>query len=169
MRLHIGGEEAKAGWSILNAQPGPNVDFVGDCCDLTRFGDGSVEEIYASHVLEHLGHADFPRALAEIHRVLRAGGRALISVPDFEMLCQLYLDPANSAQDRLQIMRMAFGGQTDAWDFHRIGLCFEVMAAYLLKARFSRVQRVASFGLFDDSSETTFREMPISLNVIAHK
>ena len=58
LRLHIGGEEPKAGWTILNVQEGPYVDALGDCRDLSGYSDGSVAEIYASHVFEHLGYLD---------------------------------------------------------------------------------------------------------------
>ena len=54
-KLNIGGTAAAAGWTVLNIQPGPQVDVVGDGVDLARFAAGSVEEIYASHVLEGLG------------------------------------------------------------------------------------------------------------------
>jgi predicted SAM-dependent methyltransferase len=65
-RRHIGGTEAKAGWKILNIEPALGVDYVEECKDLSRFEDGPIEEIYASHVLEHLGYVkDLPRALAE--------------------------------------------------------------------------------------------------------
>ena len=52
LRLHIGGETAKEGWTILNVQPGPHVDTLGDCRDLSAYSDGAVTEIYASHVFE---------------------------------------------------------------------------------------------------------------------
>ena len=52
----IGGKEKKQGWSILNIQKKDveKVDFVGDITDLSQFDDNSVEEIYASHVIEHV-------------------------------------------------------------------------------------------------------------------
>ena len=91
LRLHIGGETAKEGWTILNVQPGPHVDTLGDCRDLSAYSDGAVTEIYASHVFEHLGYLDdLPQALKECHRVLAAGGTLRISVPDFETLCRLF-------------------------------------------------------------------------------
>src|SRR5258708_19151565 len=109
LRLHIGGEQAMPGWKILNVQAGPAVDYVGDCTDLSAFADGSVDDIYASHVLEHLGYQErLPRALAEFHRVLKKGGRARISVPDFEILCRLFLEARQSPPERILIMRMAF-------------------------------------------------------------
>src|SRR6185436_6764054 len=123
LRLNIGGIEKKAGWRIFNVVPGPDVDFVGDCTDLSQFADGSVDEIYASHVLEHVSYGtDLRQALAGFHRVLKPGGAAKISVPDFEILCRLFLDPRASMLDRFEVMRMAFGGQMDAHDYHRVGL-----------------------------------------------
>ena len=31
-----------------------DVDFVGDISDLSQFNDNSINEIYASHVFEHI-------------------------------------------------------------------------------------------------------------------
>jgi predicted SAM-dependent methyltransferase len=170
MSLHIGGIEVKPGWKILNIEAGPGVDYVGNCSDLSRFEDGSIEEIYASHVLEHLGYRkDLPRALAEWHRVLKVGGRAMISVPDFEVLCRLFLDPARDAEQRLHLMRVAFGGQLDPHDFHFVGLTMELLEKYLIRAGFSDVQRTDDFGLFEDTSKQAFLGTPISLNVTAWK
>jgi predicted O-linked N-acetylglucosamine transferase (SPINDLY family)/predicted SAM-dependent methyltransferase len=170
LRLHVGGKEVRPGWKILNAQAGPGVDYVGDCADLGRFADGSVEEIYASHVLEHLGYqSELPRALKEFHRVLRPGGIARISVPDFERLVRLFLDPASTLDERYVCMRMVFGGQVDEFDYHRVGLSEEFLTQYLLHAGFSRVERVERFGLFTDASLLGLRGQPISLNVVAYK
>lgn len=170
LRLHVGGEEARAGWKILNVQPGPGVDYVGDCTDLSAFADGSVDDIYASHVLEHLGYQQkLPRALAEFHRVLRKGGRARISVPDFEILCRLFLEARHSLGDRILIMRMAFGGQLDSHDFHYVGLSFDILGELLGKAGFSAFDRVSEFGLFDDTSNARILGTLISLNVVAYK
>src|SRR3546814_11474288 len=69
-----------------------SVDFVGGCHDLGQFSDGSVETIYASHVLEHLGYQTaLPKALQEWYRVLPPGGTLMVSVPDRDTLCRLVL------------------------------------------------------------------------------
>jgi predicted SAM-dependent methyltransferase len=170
LKLHIGGQQPLPGWKIFDAKPGPDVDYVGDCTDLGRFADGSVTEIYASHVLEHLAYADrLPRALAEFHRVLAAEGRLLVSVPDFEVLCRLFLDPRRSRRERFLLMRMAFGGQQDPHDFHCVGLTFEFLCEYLATAGFSEVVRVEEFDLFADSSAQRFDGTLISVNLIAFK
>ena len=54
MKLHIGGKQIKEVWSILNIQKNEGVDFIGDISDLSQFKDNSIDEIYASHVVEHI-------------------------------------------------------------------------------------------------------------------
>ncbi len=75
MKLHIGGEEIKDGWKILNIQKKEGVDFVGDISDLSQFKDNSIDEIYASHVLEHVEQKKIEETLKGIHRVLNENGK----------------------------------------------------------------------------------------------
>ena len=44
---------------------------------------------------------------------------------------------------RMEIVRMIYGGQLDAFDFHKVGFDFCMLRAFLLAAGFSSVQRVA--------------------------
>lgn len=57
---------------------GDHVDLNADLCALP-FADGSFDVVFASHVLEHI--PDDHAAIAEIWRVLRPGGRAILPVP----------------------------------------------------------------------------------------
>ena len=54
MKINIGGETKKEGWTNFNVQKKPNVDIVGNINDLSQFEDESIEEICASHVIEHV-------------------------------------------------------------------------------------------------------------------
>ncbi len=65
----------------LDVKPcdGPFAFKQGDLLNLP-FPDGSFENVTAMEVLEHVD--DLPRALDEIHRVLRPGGTLVVSVPD---------------------------------------------------------------------------------------
>jgi predicted SAM-dependent methyltransferase len=170
MRLHIGGRVAAPGWTVLDAQPGPAVDLVAECTDLGMLADGSVVEIYASHVYEHLAYfVELNHALREAHRVLRPGGVLRVSVPDLETLARLLVAPGRTLKDQFELMRMMFGGQMDPRDVHLVGLTEKILAWYVEEAGFAGMERVDEHGLFDDSSSLRWEGVLISLNVVAFK
>ncbi len=123
-KLHIGGRQAADGWEILNAIPGPEVDHVCNANDLSQFPDNTFAEIYASHIVEHLDYKDeLVVALRDWNRVLEPGGKVFISVPDMDVLAKLFLlKDQLDVNDRFHIMRMMFGGHTDQYDYHVVGL-----------------------------------------------
>ncbi|HXC58113.1 MAG TPA: methyltransferase domain-containing protein [Steroidobacteraceae bacterium] len=169
MKLHIGGKQVKEGWKILNIQKGEGVDFVGDIGSLEQFAAGSIEEIYASHVLEHVPQQLVARTIAGIHRVLAKGGKFKVSVPDLDILCHAFIRPNTPTQIKFHYMRMMFGGQVDVNDYHYFGWTFEFLGQSLHDAGFVDIQRVESFGLFDDTSDFAPYGFPISLNMVAIK
>jgi SAM-dependent methyltransferase len=65
---------------------------VGDCTDLTRFGDASFDAVFASNLLEHLERPAASRLLAEARRVLRPGGQLLLLQPNFRLNPGRYFD-----------------------------------------------------------------------------
>ena len=121
MKLHIGGKEKKEGWSILNIQKKEGVDYLGDISDLSQFEDNSIEEIYASHVVEHVNQKNIQKTLNGIYRVLNKNGKVYISVPDLDVLCRIFIDPKAPSKVKFHVMRMMFGGQIDDFDFHYFG------------------------------------------------
>ena len=170
MKLHIGGTKRAEGWSIYDIAPGPEVDYVGDCRDLSQFADGSIETIYASHVLEHVDYLKgWLATLKEWHRVLAPGGNLMVSVPDLEILCRLFVHPNSKPIDQFNIMRMMFGGQTNEHDIHYGGFFWEAMGSVLQEAGFIDIKRVPALGVFEDSSILRYGGVPISLNVTARK
>ena len=169
MKLHIGGREVKSGWKILNIQKEDGVDFVGDITNLTQFDDDSIDEIYASHVLEHVGRVEMKNTLKGIYRVLKKNGKLYISVPDLDILCKIFIDKKASLEQKFEVMRMIYGGQTDKFDFHYFGWNTEILANYLNYSGFKKIERVKNFSLFNDTSNHSPWGIPISLNVIAYK
>ena len=169
MKLHIGGEQAKEGWKIFSIQKKDNVDFVGNISDLNQFKTESIDEIYASHVLEHVGRFKVASTLEGIHRVLKKKGKFYVSVPDMDILAHAFVSPLASAENKFRIMRMMFGGQIDEYDFHYFGWNFEFLRDYLKKAGFSEFKKVDLFGLFEDTSDYKLYGFPVSLNLIATK
>jgi predicted SAM-dependent methyltransferase len=170
IKLHIGGWEQREGWKILDAIPGPVVDYVGNCTDLTFLNDESCCEAYASHVFEHLGYnGELLDTLKGVYRILKPGGRLRASVPDLEILCRMYTHPNTKPQDRFQIMRMMFGGRMTPYDVHYTGFDTYLLGGFLFEAGFREIQRVEKFDMFKDGSEFRFGNTPISINMSARK
>jgi predicted SAM-dependent methyltransferase len=170
-KLHIGGRIRAEGWEVLDANPGPAVDHLGDARDLRQFGDGTFDVLYASHVVEHFDYKEeLAATLREWHRVLAPAGALYVSVPDLGVLASLLvLKEKLTIQERFHVMRMIFGGHVDRYDYHLVGLDEDFLATFLGEAGFVNLRRVLTFGLFDDTSAMMFKGVPISLNVIAQK
>jgi predicted SAM-dependent methyltransferase len=169
MKLHIGGKQIKDDWKILNIQQNIGVDYIGDISDLSQFPTDSIEEIYASHVFEHVPQKNILATLRGILRVLKKEGKFYISVPDMDVLCRIFLDPQASLQQKHHVMTMIFGGQSDEFDFHYFGWNEALLTDCLTQAGFSKLEKVVSFNLFNDTSDYKPYGLPISLNMIATK
>ena len=169
MKLNIGGESKKEGWKILNIQKKPDIDFIGNINNLDQFDDESCDEIYASHIIEHVDQKTVLNTLKGINRILKKNGKFYISVPDMDSLCHFFISPLADKKIKFHVMRMIFGGQIDEYDYHYFGWNFQFLYDYLNEANFSKVERVHSFGLFNDTSDHKPYGFPISLNVIATK
>ena len=170
-KLHIGGKLKLDGWEVLNAMPDDYVDHVCDARDLSRFADGTFDEIYASHIVEHFDYAgELERTLREWKRVLVPGGRISISVPDLDILAALFIQrDVLSFEERFMIMRMMFGGHINQYDHHKVGLSADLLTGFLMLAGFENIVRVGGFNIFSDASQAVFRDQPISLNMVAFK
>jgi len=170
-RLHIGGTIKSDGWEVLNANPAPYVDHVGNANDLSDFPDNTFAEIYASHVVEHLDYIrELKDTLTEWNRVLVPGGKIFISVPDLDVLAGLILEKNKlTIDERYHVMRMIFGGHVDKYDYHVVGLNQEFLASFLHVSGYVNIRRVQAFGLFNDTSSMLFKGVPISLNITAEK
>jgi len=96
VRLDIGGGRNPAPGYIA-------VDLVSSAdivCDATNVPliDGSVSEIKARHVLEHLDKSNARKALREWFRLLIPGGFCVVTVPDLEYHARQLLDPDGRSQ-----------------------------------------------------------------------
>ncbi len=93
-KLNIGcGNEIKDGYLNVDFVKQPGVDLVVDLEKFPwPFKDNTFEEVYASHVLEHV--VDLIKTMKEIHRISKKGAKIVIRGPHFS--CGVsYRDPTH--------------------------------------------------------------------------
>lgn len=117
----------------------------------------SVDEIYASHVLEHFSHRQLEAVLKDWVRTLKKGGRIRIAVPDFEMIAQELI--AGKPQPYEYYV---MGGQVDKNDFHKSIFTYKRLRELLANLDLVLVRRWKSE--IDDCAA-----YPISLNLEGYK
>jgi predicted SAM-dependent methyltransferase len=115
------------------------------------YDDNTVEEIYSSHALEHVGRQQIKPTLEEWHRVLKPGGRLTLEVPDLRWGCRNFLNN----QEDLWAFEVLFGNQdVEDGQFHKWGFTPGSLCNYLRQAGFG--QR-ASVGIITSHNQDTIR------------
>lgn len=177
-RVHLGcGTKFIPGWIHIDAQSYDHIDFQQTIDTLPMFTDNSIDEIYACHVLEHIGRRDFIRVLLEWNRVLKPAGTIRVSVPDWDAIIAEY--QSSGGKNIHDVMGLVVGGQRDVWDFHCIIFNFMLLKQALEYCGFEKVSRYDSQTFlpadFDDYSQCYLPHMDkkggrlMSLNVVATK
>jgi predicted SAM-dependent methyltransferase len=147
-RLNIGaGTTEMEGWTAIDRKNGQEAYPLD-------YADASVDEIRASHILEHFDFAQVPVVLAEWSRVLKPGGRMRLAVPDMEWIGEHSDDP----MARFFLM----GGQTDEDDFHRSAFTRQVLRRHMADAG---LVSLASW----ESENGDCSSLPCSLNLQGYK
>ena len=82
----------RPGWLNADRVPLAGVDVVLDLESPLPFRDGAFDEVYSSHVLEHVDR--FLPLMAELHRVTAPGGRQRHVVPHLSFFAS-YTDPTH--------------------------------------------------------------------------
>jgi SAM-dependent methyltransferase len=141
VRLHIGcGKRHIPGFIHVDTQEFPHVDHVLSVEKLDFAADGSVDLIYACHVLEHFGRTMYMDVLREWCRVLKIGGVLRLAVPDFRACAKIYYE--RGLENGLSgLMGLICGGQRDEYDYHKMVFDEPFLSTALYAIGFSSVQR----------------------------
>ena len=143
----------------LDIDPSTKPTIVGDIADMHQIKDGSVDAVWSSHNLEHLEAYAVPKALKEIHRVLKPGGMFLVTLPDLEQIAALIIDGRlndtvyESVSGPITPLDMLFGFQKsmaagNAFMAHRSGFTAATLQQHLSDAGFKEI-RIRRGGCFD--------------------
>lgn len=182
MRLHIGcGDRILQGWVNLDIS-NHFYDKDEETDTVTGFGDArcleypenSIDEIYASHILDHISRRDLDDTLSNWHRVLKPGGILRLAVSDFGKVVEMY----NAGMGLEQLWGHIVGGHKTEHDKHGAVFDFKLLKEYLEKHGFTDVKRYDWRDFlpkgFDDLSRCyiphmNFNGILMSLNVTALK
>lgn len=176
MKLHLGcGAKHIPGFVHVDIEEHPHVDFRVPVNDLSFAADGSVELIYASHVLEHFGRHELDQVLAEWFRVLHKGGVLRVAVPDFAAVALRYQETGQINE----LTGLVVGGQRNQYDFHKMIFDESSLRARLQATGFVSIRRydwrVTDHAWLDDYSQAYLPHMDkeagqlMSLNLEAVK
>lgn len=172
LRLNLGGagegfrDAEVPGFKVVDLREG--ADFVCDAANLSSFKDGTVEEIYASNILEHFSLNRTVDVLKEWRRVLVKGGKLWLSVPDFDASVRVYLKCGLVPW----VQYLIWGDQKHPLNYHYINFTWPILSHALYEAGFSDFKRLEQlpYGVKDASTLVDTREgLPISLNAEATK
>lgn len=174
--LHIGcGEINAAGFINIDARRQPHVHIVTtNLFKLEMIPSNTVDLIYMSHVLEHVGHRDVVTTLREMHRILKSGGILRISVPDFDKILDIYQASDN---DITAIIQPLMGGQDYPFNYHYTVFNEAHLRSTMTRGGFRTTRHwdpeLSSHHDFEDWASKKIprqgRDFPISLNIEAVK
>ena len=90
-KLHLGcGERYLNGYLHIDINKFDHIDHITSVDNLSMFDDNSIDEIYASHVLEYFDKFESISVLSEWYRVLKKDGTLRLAVPNFSSLIEVY-------------------------------------------------------------------------------
>lgn len=118
-----------------------------------NYEDNSVDEIRASHVLEHFSHTEVSDVINHWVSKLIPGGRLRIAVPNFEYIAREYL-----AGSPVNVQGYLMGGHIDENDKHGCAFDPEVLTEALLASGLERLHQWTS-------EQTDCASLPVSLNM----
>lgn len=138
MKLHLGcGEKHIDGFINIDSRNLKGVDLVDDISKLESIESGSVDLIYACHVLEHFGRHKYMDVIKRWYVLLKPGGVIRISIPDFEAVCEHY----NENKDVSVLRGFLYGGQNYAENYHYCTWDFKSIVKDLNSVGFKNVEK----------------------------
>jgi predicted SAM-dependent methyltransferase len=142
-KLEIGaGQRPTPGYIHNDINPFPGIDIVGNPWEI-ELPDGSVEEIVALAVMEHLTYSQFDLTLANVYRLLQPGGKFYFDVPDIVVWCRYVVDHFSGKEIPFTIEHVfstLYGWQRWPGDEHKSGWYMPRLQQAIDKAGFSTLE-----------------------------
>lgn len=152
IKIEVGsGNNPRQGYLSCDIRDLPNVDYVTKADELP-FGNGTVDELYSRHVIEHFTLKEFLKTLQEWNRVLSKSGVIYIICPNLNWHLNQILkgnhnslyEKSSGKNDRFWGFGSLFGWQQDEYDIHKFGYYFELLRDILIEFGFSEIENLTN-------------------------
>jgi predicted SAM-dependent methyltransferase len=110
VELGAGDKKGEGGWVTIDITK--NCDIFWDLTYGLPFPDESITKIYSSHFLEHLTFKEGQQFLDECRRVLIAGGKFSVCVPNARLYIESYLRSDTLDENRFFVYMPAYNHTT---------------------------------------------------------
>lgn len=147
-KIEIGcGRKPREGYESCDIRAIPGVDHICEAGKLP-FEDGTIDEIYTRHLIEHFTLKEFIEVLAEWNRVLAPGGVLYVITPNLLWHAKQLLEGSHESfyttqrgqNDRYWAFGSIFGWQQDEHDIHKFGYYYELLKDILYEAGFGDIE-----------------------------
>ncbi len=131
IKLDIGcGKEYLEGWTPVDR-------IIGKEAFPLDYKDGTVDEIRASHILEHFSYWNTKLVLEDWARVLKPGGILRVAVPNFDYIVERYED-----KDELEfpVEQALMGAHEDGNDYHKAIFSRDKLSYFMREAGFGDIK-----------------------------
>lgn len=151
LRLNLGGGDTEVeGFTNVDRKDGKETYPLD-------YGEETVAEIRASHLLEHFPHGQVDEVLKHWMSRLQPGGLMRLAVPDFRWIAEHYL-----AREPINAQGYTMGGQCHENDFHRAIFDEDLLKEKMINAGLERI------GRWKTEAQDAAR-LPVSLNLQGYK
>jgi predicted SAM-dependent methyltransferase len=163
IKLNLGcGIYYKPGYINLDKFESEIADEVADICHL-QYEDNSVDEIEASHIIEHFDVITIPFLIAEWFRVLKPSGKLIIEAPDFNKGYLKLITGRNFKKKNTQ--RFLFGVDLPG-NTHKIGLTPKFLKKLLISAGYVNLNFVKPQSFKDQKSFRIQAQKPEKISLL---
>jgi hypothetical protein len=147
VRLHLGcGQDRREGWLNIDVERRFAPDVSCDAGLRGVFEPETVDEIESCHLFEHFTYTEAITALCEWHRILKAGGKLSIEMPNLQRCVEILANTEGGRAEDFAMMGL-FGqipgslSPVDLSQIHKYGWTPEKLFAQLHSAGFIGPER----------------------------
>lgn len=138
IRLHLGcGQIRLDGYINIDGAVSTATDTVMNVLDLD-LASNAVDEIFSSHMIEHLTHQEFETAIDNWYKILKPGGILTLRCPNFIIAIKHFAE--NPEPERWKYINMIFGPTTQgssSYNLHKNGFSVQRLSSVLAEHGFT--------------------------------